>query len=201
MKKHSLWLPVILAVSGLAGCNMQKGPAEQAVAGAQAALNSARDAAQKYDPEDLGSVEAQLGQMQDSFQKGDYAGVLAAAPAMTTAISNLKDKAAQKKADAEAAAAKAKDDWGPASAAVPKLVEEIGKRVEALSKSKKLPKGVTKDSVAAAKTGLDSLKSMWSDATNASNSGDFTTAMAKADAVRTKAAEIMKSLDMKPPAS
>jgi len=198
MKKHSIWLLAILAALAVAGCNMQKGPAEQAVAGAEAALDAVRDAAQKYDPEDLGSVEAQLGQMKDSFQKGDYAGVLAAAPAMTTAISGLKDKANQKKTDAEAALAKAKDDWGPASAAVPKMVDEIGKRVEALSKSKKLPKGVTKDSVAAAKTGLDSLKTMWSDATNASNSGDYTTAMAKAKAVQDKAADIMKSLDMKP---
>ncbi|HWZ62283.1 MAG TPA: hypothetical protein VNX02_04625 [Steroidobacteraceae bacterium] len=178
---------------------MQKGPAEQAVATAQTALSAVRDEAQKYDPEGLGSVEAQLGQMQDSFQKGDYAGVLAAAPAMNTAISGLKDKATQKKADAEAALAKAKDDWGPASAAVPKMVDDIDKRVEALSKSKHLPKGVTKDSVAAAKTGLDSLKSTWADATNASNSGDYTTAMAKAQTVKDKAAEIMKSLDMKPP--
>jgi len=199
MKKHSIWLVAILAALAVAGCNMQKGPAEQAVAGAEAALDAVRDAAQKYDPEDLGSVEAQLGQMKDSFQKGDYAGVLAAAPAMTSAISGLKDKASQKKMDAEAALAKAKDDWGPASAAVPKMVDELGKKIDALSKSKKLPKGVTKDNVTAAKTGLDSLKSMWNDASNASTSGDFTTAMAKANAVKSKAADIMKSLGMTPP--
>jgi hypothetical protein len=199
MKTCYVWLIALLAALAVAGCNMQKGPAEQAVATAQTALSAVRDEAQKYDPEGLGSVEAQLGQMQDSFQKGDYAGVLAAAPAMNTAISGLKDKATQKKADAEAALAKAKDDWGPASAAVPKMVDDIDKRVEALSKSKHLPKGVTKDSVAAAKTGLDSLKSTWADATNASNSGDYTTAMAKAQTVKDKAAEIMKSLDMKPP--
>ena len=199
MKKSYVWLLAIVAALFVAGCNMQKGPAEQAVAGAEAALDGVRDAAQKYDPEDLGSVEAQLGQLKDSFQKGDYAGVLAAAPAMTTAIAGLKDKATQKKADAEAALAKAKDDWGPASAAVPKMVDDLGKKIDALSKSKKLPKGVTKDNVAAAKTGLDSLKSMWNDATNASTSGDFTTAMAKADAVKAKAADIMKSLGMTPP--
>ena len=199
MKKSYVWLLALIAALFVAGCNMQKGPAEQAVAGAEAALDGARDAAQKYDPEDLGSVEAQLGQMKDSFQKGDYAGVLAAAPAMTTAINGLKDKATQKKADDEPPLAKAKDDWGPASAAVPKMVDDLGKKIDALSKSKKLPKGVTKDNVAAAKTGLDSLKSMWNDATNASNSGDFTTAMAKADAVKAKAADIMKSLGMTPP--
>ena len=199
MKKSYLWLLAVIAALFVAGCNMQKGPAEQAVAGAEAALDAARDAAQKYDPEDLGSVEAQLGQMKDSFQKGDYAGVLAAAPAITTAIAGLKDKANQKKADAEAALAKAKDDWGPASAAVPKLVDDLGKKIDSLSKVKKLPKGVTKDNVAAAKTGLDSLKSMWNDASNAATSGDFTTAMAKANAVKSKAADIFKSIGLTPP--
>jgi predicted small secreted protein len=199
MKKHSVFLLAALAAVLLVACNTQKGPAEQAVMSAGAALDAVRDDAQKYAPEKLGGVEAQLSDMRGSFQKGDYAAVLKQAPAMTEAIASLKDAAAAKKVEAEQALAKAKDDWGPASAAVPKMVDEIAKRVETLSKTKHLPKGVTKESLAAAKTGLDTLKSTWADATNASSSGDYTTAMAKAEAVKTKAAEIMKSLDMKPP--
>ncbi len=199
MKKHSVLLAAALAAVLLVGCNTQKGPAEQAVATAQAALDAVRDDAQKYAPEQLGGVEAKLGDMKGAFQQGNYAGVLAAAPGLTSAITSLKEAASAKKVEVEQALAKAKDDWGPASTAVPKMVEEIAKRVEALSKTKKLPRGVGKDAVAAAKTGLDSLKSTWADATNASSSGDFTTAMAKAQAVKDTAAAIMKSLDMKPP--
>jgi len=198
MKKHSVLLSAALAAVLLVGCNTQKGPAEQAVASAQAALDAVRDDAQKYAPEQLGGVEAKLSDIKGSFQKGDYAGVLAAAPGLTSAISGLKDAATAKKAEAEQALAKAKDDWGPASSAVPKMVDEIAKRVEMLSKTKKLPHGVTKDAVAAAKTGLDTLKSTWADASNASSSGDYTTAMAKATAVKDKATEIMKSLGMNP---
>ena len=196
MKKYSVFLLAAVAAVLLSGCNTQKGPAEQAVAGAQAALEAVRDDAQKYAPEQLGGVEAKLSDMKGSFEKGDYAGVLAAAPGMTAAISSMKDAAVAKKNEAVAALAKAKDDWGPASTAVPKMVDDLAKRVETLSKSKKLPKGVTKEAVAAAKTGLDSLKSTWADASNAASSGDFTTAMAKADAVKSKAAEMMKSLGM-----
>jgi entry exclusion lipoprotein TrbK len=196
MKKYSVLLLAAVAAVLLSGCNTQKGPAEQAVAGAQAALEAVRDDAQKYAPEQLGGVEAKLSDMKGSFEKGDYAGVLAAAPGMTAAISSMKDAAVAKKNEAVAALAKAKDDWGPASTAVPKMVDDLAKRVETLSKSKKLPKGVTKEAVAAAKTGLDSLKSTWADASNAASSGDFTTAMAKADAVKSKAAEMMKSLGM-----
>ena len=197
MKKQSIWLLAALTAVLIIGCNMQKGPAEQAVAGAQAALDAVRDSAMQYAPEQLGGVDAQLSDMKGKFQQGDYAGVLATAPALMTAISGLKDAATAKKAAAEQALAKAKDDWGPASVAVPKMVDDLAKRVEALSKGK-LPKGVTKDAVAAAKTGLDSLKSTWGDATNASASGDYTTAMAKAQAVKDKATELMKSLGMTP---
>jgi len=197
MKKQSIWLLAALTAVLIIGCNMQKGPAEQAVAGAQAALDAVRDSAMQYAPEQLGGVDAQLSDMKGKFQQGDYAGVLASAPAVMTAISGLKDAATAKKAAAEQALAKAKDDWGPASVAVPKMVDDLAKRVEALSKGK-LPKGVTKDAVAAAKSGLDSLKSTWGDATNASASGDYTTAMAKAQAVKDKATELMKSLGMTP---
>jgi len=198
MKRQSVWLLAALSAVLMLACNTQKGPAEQAVMSAGAALDAVRDSAQKYAPEKLGSVEGQLGQMKDSFAKGDYAGVLAAAPAMNSAIAGLKDAAEKKKGEAEVALAKAKDDWGPMSAAVPKMVDAIGKRVEALSKSKKLPKGVTKEAVAAAKTGLAALQSTWTEASNAASSGDFTTAMAKAQSVKDKAAEIMKSLGMSP---
>jgi predicted small secreted protein len=198
MKKHSLFLPAALAAVLLVGCNTQKGPAEQAVASAQAALDAVRDDAQKYAPEQLGGVEAKLNDMKGAFQQGNYAGVLAAAPGVTAAIAGMKDAAAAKKGEAEQALAKAKDDWGPASTAVPKMVDDIAKHVETLSKNKHLPRGVTKDSLAAAKTAVDTMKSTWADATNASSSGDYTTAMAKAQAVKDKAAEVMKSLGMKP---
>lgn len=199
MKKHSVWLAAALSAVLIVACNMQKGQAEQAVAGAEQALNGTRDQAQKYAPEQLGGVEAQLGQLKNTYQRGDYAGTLAAAPAMMTAISGLKDAAAEKKTAADAAAAKAKDDWGTASTEVPKMVDEVAKRVDTLSKTKHLPKGVTKDNVASAKTGLDQLKTTWADATAAASSGDYTSAMSKADTVKSKTADMMKSLGMKPP--
>ena len=51
-------------------------------------------------------------------------------------------------------AAKAKDAWGSMSTDVPKMVDAIQSRVDILSKSHHLPHGVTKDSLAAAKSGL-----------------------------------------------
>jgi len=196
MKKQFAWLLAALMAVLVVGCASQKGPAEQALAGAQSALSAVADQAQKYVPDQYQAVQAQITSAQDAFNKGDYKGVLAAVPAITAAISSLKDAAAAKAADAEAALSKAKDAWSSVSTDVPKMVEAIQSRVEMLSKSHHLPANVSKDTLSSAKSGLDSLKSTWSDATAAASSGDYTGAMAKAQAVKDKAAEIMKSLGM-----
>jgi len=195
VKKHSVWLLGLAAVL-VVGCANQKGPAEQAVAGAETALAAVRDDAQKYVPDRLQAVDAQLAALKDNLAKGDYRAALTGAPTVNSAIRSLKDAAEAKKADAGAALARAKDAWGPLSTEVPKMVDATENRVTALSKSHHLPKGVTKEGLAAAKSGVDSLKSMWSEASNASASGDFTTAVTKAQAVKDKAAEIMRSLGM-----
>jgi len=195
VKKHSVWLLGLAAVL-VVGCANQKGPAEQAVAGAETALAAVRDDAQKYVPDRLQAVDAQLAALKDSLAKGDYRAALTGAPTVNSAIRSLKDAAEAKKADAGVALARAKDAWGPLSTEVPKMVDATENRVTALSKSHHLPKGVTKEGLAAARSGVDSLKSMWSEASNASASGDFTTAVTKAQAVKDKAAEIMRSLGM-----
>jgi len=196
MKKPSFWVLATLAVL-IAACANQRGPAEQAVTAAESALTNIRDMANRYAPDQLQAVDAQLNGVKDSLAKGDYKGVMAAMPALNNAISNLKDTATVNQQQAEAASAKAKDAWGPLSSDVPKMVDAISSRVDILSKSHHLPKGVTKDTLAAAKSGLDSMKSAWSDASNAATSGDYTTAVSKGQAVRDQASQIMQSLGMK----
>jgi len=196
MKKQSAWLLASLAALVLIGCAGQKEPAEKAIAGAEAALAAIHDMAQKYAPDQLQAVETQLAGVKDSFTKGDYQGVLSAVPALNTAINGLKDTADSKAKDAEVAAAQAKEAWGPLSTEVPGMVAAIQSRVGVLSKSHHLPAGVTKDGVASAKSGLEQMQAAWGDATNAATSGDFTTAVSKAQAVKAQAADIMKSLGM-----
>lgn len=196
MKKLSVWLLATLMAIALVGCANDKAPAEQAVASAETAMAQIRDMAQRYAPDQLQSVDAQFNSVKESLNKGDYKAVLAAMPGLNSAISGLKDAATAKQADAEAAAAKAKDAWGPMSTDVPKMVDAIQSRVDILSKSHHLPKGVTKDSLAAAKSGLDSMKSAWGDASNAASTGDYTTAMSKGQAVKDQASQIMQSLGM-----
>src|SRR5579863_10668184 len=119
MKKQVVWLLAAMLSMLIIGCANQKGPATQAIASAETALAAVRDQAQKYVPDQLQAVDAQIASAKDAFAKGDYKAVLAAAPAIMTAISGLKDAAAAKAADAEAALSKAKDAWSSMSTDVP----------------------------------------------------------------------------------
>jgi hypothetical protein len=196
MKKQSAWLLAILAALFLVGCAGEKEPAEKAIASAESALASIHDVAQKYAPDQLQAVETQLAGVKDAFAKGDYKGVMAAAPSLTSAINGLRDTADSKAKDAEAAMTAAKDAWGPLSSDLPNMVSAIQSRVDVLAKSHHLPAGVTKDTLASAKSGLDAMKSGWTDASNAASSGDYVTAVSKAQAMKAQAADIMKSLGM-----
>ena len=196
MKKPALWVLATLAAVLVAGCQNQRAPAQQAVAAADSALTNVRDAAMHYDKDQLQAVDAQLQSAKDSLAKGDYKGVLAGMPALNTAIKNLGDTATAKQQEADAANAKAKDAWGPMSSDVPKMVDAISSRVDILSKSHHLPKGVTKDSLASAKSAVDSMKSTWGDASSAATAGDYATAVTKGQGVRDQASQVMHSLGM-----
>jgi len=195
MNKRFVGLLCAIAALVIVGCS-KKEPAEQAIAGVESALASVKEAAQKYVPDQLQAVNTQIAAAKDSLGKGDYAAVIESAPKITSAIGDLKTAAAAKKAEVEAALAKAKEEWGPVSADLPKMIDAIQSRVNLLSKSHKLPAGLTKDGLASAKSGVESLKSSLADATSAAGSGDFTAAMAKAQEIKAKAAEIMQSLKM-----
>jgi len=196
MKKLSVGLLTVMAALLVVACMSQKAPAEQAVSSAESALAGLRDGAQKYAPDQLQALDASLAQMKDNLAKGNYKAVVDAVPSFNSGLKSLKETVDQKTQEAAEAIAKAKDQWDPMSKDVPKMVDAIQSRVDILSKSHHLPKGVTKDSLAAAKSGLDAMKQAWTEAGNAATSGDYTTAVTKAQAVKDQATGIMKSLGM-----
>ena len=87
------------------------------------------------------------------------------------------------------------------SAGVPKLVEALKSRVDVLSQSRRLPAGITKETVDSAKAGLASATQTWSEATSAASSGDVATAVARARSVQASVVNLMQSLNMQVPAA
>jgi hypothetical protein len=190
------WLAASMTALIVFGCASQKEPAEQAVANINAALGSAHDAAAKYAPDGLQSVEAQVATLKDNLSKGDYKKVLADAPAVNTALANLQQAAIAKQEEADTQLAQTKQQWRSLSADVPKMIAAIQSRLEVLSKSRRLPKGVSKASSESAKASLESLNSTWTEATSAGANGDYAGGVAKGQAAKDKAAEAMSELGM-----
>lgn len=196
--KRSNWLAASAAAMLMLACSSQKAPAEEAVAKINTSLEAIHDTAAKYTPDTLKNVEEQVATLKQSFAKGDYSGVLAAAPAVTAAVASLRQEALTKSSEADAALAKVKQQWRTLTYEVPKLVAGLHTQVDTLSGSRSLPKGVSKASVASAKDGVASLDAMWSDANSTVSSGDYAGAVTKGQAVKDKATELMHTLGMKP---
>jgi hypothetical protein len=192
-KPWSVLVAVLLAAGVSLQCANQKIPAEAAVSAADNAFQAVRAEAEKYVPDQVTPVQDSIDAAKASIAKGDYEAALNSAKALPSQISALGTAAAAKKAEFAAS-------WGSLSAGLPKVVEAIQSRIDILSKSKKLPAGLTKEKFEAAKSGLGSITQTWADATAAFQAGSMKDAVAKAQVVKAKAMETLQDLNMPVPA-
>lgn len=196
MMKKSLLLAALASTLLVVGCAGQKEPANKAIADVEAAVAAIRDDAAKYVPSDLQGVDASIADLKAKFQSGDYKGILAAAPELTSKVSALKDAAAAKKTEMEAAIEKAKGEWTSLAADLPGMVGAVESRVSALSAAKKLPKGMDAAKLDSAKSALAAAKSAWEAASAAFTSGNVMDAVSKANEAKAKGGEAMAALGM-----
>lgn len=184
---------MILAAALLTACGSRdKGPAETALKAAEEAINSMKGEASKYMPDQVNSLDSALAATREKLSKGDYKAVLSDAPALTSKAQEIASAAAAKKAELT-------KSWEGMSSGMPKVVETIRSRVDILSQSKKLPAGMSAETLAQAKAGLSEITQQWTAATEASKSGNLVDAMAKASSVKVKAAEVLTLLKMPVP--
>jgi len=193
--KHLFKVFGVLVIAALvAACAHHRGPAEAALKAADDALAPIKAEAAKYVPDQAKAVEDAIAAARDTFAKGDYAAALTAAHALPAQIDELKAALATKKDQLMVA-------WKDMEGGLPKMVEAITSRMDILSKSKKLPKGLDKAAFDQAKVNYDSVKTLWSEATAAAGGGDLMAAIAKGTEARTKATEILSALGMQAPAA
>jgi hypothetical protein len=192
-RMKGLWWAVALVL--LSACASDKGPAEQAVKAAEAAVAEVRGEAGKWLPDQARALEASLTSVKDKFAKGDYKAVLAEAPAVASRAKEISAAAATKKAELT-------KSWETLSAGVPPMVAAVKSRVDILSQAKKLPATVSKDKLEAAKAGLADATKGWEEATQAYARGNVADAVARADGVKKRTVEALEALGMPvPPAA
>lgn len=194
LKRAINLLAAVALVSIASGCANQKAPAEAAIASAETAFGAVQAEAVKYVPDQAASISDAITAAKDAVAKGDYQTALTNAQALPAKIADLATAVKAKKAELTST-------WTGLSAALPGAVEAIQSRVGMLSKSRRLPAGLDQAKFDEAKTGLATITSTWTDATTAFGAGNLTDAVAKADTVKAKAAEVMGLLNMQVPAA
>lgn len=191
-RSFSLLAAVALAVV-VSGCANQKAPAEAAIASAETAFSAIQADAVKYLPDQAKGISDAIAAAKDAVAKGDYQAALTNAQALPAKITDLTAAVTAKKTELTTT-------WAGLSATLPNAVEAIQSRIGMLSKSKKLPAGLDKAKFEDAKAGLATATSTWTEATTAFGAGNLTDAIAKAETVKSKVAEVMGQLNMQMPA-
>jgi hypothetical protein len=168
-----------------------KGPAQAALTAADTAVSATRADGEKFVPEQFKALSDAAADAKAKFDAGDYKGSLEVAqsiPAKATAVT-------------QAAAAKKEElmnSWKAMEGSLPDMVAAIQKKVMELATAKKLPKGLDKAGLEAAKTSLEGATATWAEAGTAFSAGDLTSARAKASQVKATAEDLMTKLGMSP---
>ncbi|HEY3654083.1 MAG TPA: hypothetical protein VGL34_03760 [Steroidobacteraceae bacterium] len=177
-------LVVLAIVATLTACANQMEPAKQALDEISNLVTMTTADGARYVPDEMGSVQKKLADLQSAYDKKDYAAVLANAPAVLADAKNLAADAAAKKGEI----AKALDtEWSAFVASLPQWIADVKNRVDELSKAKRVPKDVDLPS---AKEALADATDGWGRAQSAMEAGEINNAIATAKDVkiRTKAA-------------
>ncbi len=136
-------------------CTNPMEPAKNALDNINATLNSVSADAQQYVPDQFAQAQGKVAGLTASFEKQDYTAVVAGAPAVLAEVRGLADAATVKKDEMVKALG---NEWRSLAVSVPQSLSAIQTRIDALSKTKHVPKDID---LGAAKSGLADATSAW----------------------------------------
>lgn len=197
LKKNLIGPVIVLFVSAVvlvacSGDTANKVPAEAAIKAAEEAINASKPEAMKYSPDEVKSLEEALAAAKDKFAKKEYDAAL-------EDVKGIPDKA---KGLHEAAKAKKEEltkNWADLNQEIPKLIETGQKRVDILSKSRKLPANLTQEKFDETKLKLADAKEEWTKALESFKAGNLAEAVSGAYSVKEKATVALEGLGMPVP--
>ena len=155
-------------------------PAKNALDNINSTLSAVTADAQKYVPDQLTQAQSKVAELSASFDKKDYAAVVAGAPAVLAEVNGLAAAAAAKKDEILKALG---TEWRSLAVSIPQSVSAVQTRIDALSKSRHVPKDID---LGAAKSGLSDAASAWDKAQSAFKSGNAADAVTAAKDARSK---------------
>ncbi len=154
----------LVLLGSLGGCASQQDAATRVIAEAEQTLQALKGDAQRVVPEQYAAAEQALAQLRTQLEQRDFVSVLAGLPAITSQLGALQDAATARRAEIEAAIARARADWGPLSIEVPTSLDALQRRIDELAAAGKLPPGLDRDALTRARETLSQARSAWADA-------------------------------------
>ena len=188
MRKFTAFLPLAAIAILITGCG-NKEPATNAVTMASEAVEKVRADATQYAPKELAAADATLARMKQNLAKEEYKAVMDDIPKINADYKTVVETSDSMKT----LSAAAQNEWQELNTEVPQTVQEIEARVATLSKNV-LPKEITKETLASAKTELETMKATWAEATAAATAGDTFAATDKGRSVQMKAEKLKDQL-------
>jgi hypothetical protein len=186
MKTQFAVTAILAGTMLLAACDTaKKTGADAAIKTAQTAYSAIADQAKTYAPDQAAAVQASIQSAKDAYDKGDYSAAFDAAKELPGKIQDLSKAISAKKDELTA-------KWNELSSSMPGMVSAVQTKMDALTKSHRVPKGAA-DMFA-------SVKQTWADASSSFTSGQIPDALAKASAAKQKLVDLEASLGMKPAA-
>jgi hypothetical protein len=174
------YLTVYFAAILIVACANQMEPAKNALDNINATLAAASADAQTYIPDQLAGAQSKVAALKVSFDNKDYAAVVAGAPAVLAEVSGLAGEAAAKKDENLKVLG---NEWRSLAASIPPSVAAVQTRVDALSKTKHVPKDID---LTAAKSGLTDATAAWAQAQSEFKSGNVSDAVNVAKDAKSK---------------
>ncbi|MGO9995560.1 MAG: hypothetical protein ACLPTF_24030 [Steroidobacteraceae bacterium] len=174
-------------------CANQMEPAKNALDNINSTLNAVSADAQKYVPDQFTQAQSKVAELTASFEKKDYAAVVAGAPAVLAEVNGLAGAAAAKKDEILKALG---NEWRGLAASVPQSLSAVQTRIDALSKTKHVPKDID---LGVAKSGLADATSAWDKAQTAFKSGNAADAVTAAKDANGKLASAAAALKLNLP--
>jgi len=175
-KYLALYATAILVVA----CANDREPAKNALDNINSSLSAVSAEAQKYVPDQLTDAQGKVADLNTSFEKKDYAAVVAGAPAVLSEVNGLAGAAAAKKDEILKALG---TEWRSLAVSIPQSMSAVQTRIDALSKSRHVPKDID---LGAAKSGLADATSAWDKAQSAFKAGNAADAVSTAKDARGK---------------
>jgi hypothetical protein len=171
-------------------CANQMEPAKNALDNINSTLTSVSPDAQKYVPDQFAEAQSKAAALNASYEKKDYAAVVAGAPAVLAQVRGLADAAATKKDEMEKELG---NEWRSLASSVPQSLSAVQSKIDDLSKGKRVPKDVD---LGAAKSGLADANSAWQKAQDAFKAGNPADAVAAGKDAQGKVASAAAALKL-----